>query len=193
MRDTPARKSVAIGDKCRSPLRNVRSWPKADMTVCAPHVRFWGVKRTSPVCGKSAFAVAMGGQSGYGLLRCKCPLLTQSGHSFDLDQEEPCGVRILYSQRSLMHNLLDDPRSEFQPMLTASRLHQVLAYNPKTGIFSMEGDHFRPCYAGRRCWHLTSLDVSFDPRRWTALSVGPPCMALHEGPMVEVPNPLHQW
>jgi hypothetical protein len=61
--------------------------------------------------------------------------MTQSGHSFDLDQEEPWGVRFLYSQRSLLHNLVDDPRSEFQLMLTASRLHQVLAYNPKTGIF----------------------------------------------------------
>jgi hypothetical protein len=28
---------------------NVRFWPKADMTICAAHVRYRGVKRTCPI------------------------------------------------------------------------------------------------------------------------------------------------
>jgi hypothetical protein len=32
------------------------------------------------ICGMSAFAVAIGGQSGRGLLRRTCLLMTQSGH-----------------------------------------------------------------------------------------------------------------
>src|SRR6478672_4243501 len=31
--------------------RNVRYWPKADMACGTAHVRFWGVKRTSPFAG----------------------------------------------------------------------------------------------------------------------------------------------
>jgi len=32
----------------------------------------------------SAFAVAIGGQSGHVVLRCICPLMTQSGHRMDM-------------------------------------------------------------------------------------------------------------
>ena len=40
---------------------DVRLWHLADIPSCTAHVRFWG-------------------QSGHGVLHCKCPLLAQSGH-----------------------------------------------------------------------------------------------------------------
>jgi hypothetical protein len=42
---------------------NVRYWPKADIPSCTAHVRFRG-------------------QGGHRLMRCICPLMTQSGHPF---------------------------------------------------------------------------------------------------------------
>jgi hypothetical protein len=42
--------------------RNVRSWPKSDVPSCTAHVRFRG-KADMTVCGKSAFAVAIGGKA----------------------------------------------------------------------------------------------------------------------------------
>jgi hypothetical protein len=40
----------------------VRYWPKADMTYCAAHVRSRGQSRHD-LGGKSAFAVALGGEA----------------------------------------------------------------------------------------------------------------------------------
>ena len=51
-----ARSSSSIGH-----VVNVRYWPIADVRSCTAHVRFWN-------------------KSGHVVLRCKCLLLTQSGH-----------------------------------------------------------------------------------------------------------------
>src|SRR5262252_6752434 len=40
---------------------HIRFWPKADKRWCTANVRFWG-------------------KSGHAVFRCKCLLLTQSGH-----------------------------------------------------------------------------------------------------------------
>ena len=46
---------------------DVRFWHKADMPSCTAHFRFWG-------------------KSGHRVLRCICPLMTQSGHRVDTRQ-----------------------------------------------------------------------------------------------------------
>jgi hypothetical protein len=60
--------------------RHVRFWPKADIPSCTAHVRFQG-------------------QSGHGLMHCKCLLLTQSGHSKNVASrsvfESRSGIAIL--------------------------------------------------------------------------------------------------
>jgi hypothetical protein len=47
---------------------NVRYWPKADILV-APHMSAFGGKADMTVCGKSAFAVAIGGKADIALTR----------------------------------------------------------------------------------------------------------------------------
>ena len=53
---------------------DVRYWHLADIPSCTAHVRYWG-------------------QSGHSVLHCKCPLMTQSGHSYHANERPLSGVR----------------------------------------------------------------------------------------------------